>query len=221
MQPTFAPRFANGANREACPPTLCRRSAKAVTWNASPPNAGRAKLRTCPVTHDSESRARRSLSLAGRTCLRQFYVPYRQVKHWSWETYWLAGGVFSWIIAPWTIAFFRTNDLFAVLARDFAARSVLAVFLRLLWGVGGLTFGLTMRYLGLSLGMAIVLGLCAAFGTLMPPLFAGEFASKVLGTTSGRIILAGVAVCMIGHCGRGNGRYRQRTRHEPEQRRGP
>jgi L-rhamnose-H+ transport protein len=71
-------------------------------------------------------------------------------------------------------------------------------FFGLLWGVGGLTFGLTMRYLGLSLGMAVVLGLCAAFGTLMPPIFRGEFMTRVLGTTSGRVILCGVFVCLVG-----------------------
>jgi L-rhamnose-H+ transport protein len=73
-----------------------------------------------------------------------------------------------------------------------------AFFFGLLWGVGGLTFGLTMRYLGLSLGMAIVMGLCAAFGTLMPPIFNGEFVTKVLHTTSGRTILLGIAVCLVG-----------------------
>ena len=67
-----------------------------------------------------------------------------------------------------------------------------------LWGLGGLTFGLTMRYLGMSLGMAMVLGYTAAFGTLMPPIFRGVFASEVLGTHSGLIILAGVAVCLLG-----------------------
>jgi len=127
-----------------------------------------------------------------------FYVPYRAVKHWSWETYWLAGGVFSWIIAPWVIAYFWTHDLLAVLRAASLHDLFWPFFFGLLWGVGGLTFGLTMRYLGLSLGMAIVLGLAAAFGTLMPPLFAGEFASKVLGTASGLIILAGVAVCLLG-----------------------
>jgi L-rhamnose-H+ transport protein len=67
-----------------------------------------------------------------------------------------------------------------------------------MWGLGGLTFGLTMRYLGMSLGMAVALGYCAAFGTLMPPIFHGEFVSKVLGTASGRVILLGVAVCLAG-----------------------
>jgi L-rhamnose-H+ transport protein len=67
-----------------------------------------------------------------------------------------------------------------------------------LWGLGGLTFGLTMRYLGMSLGMAVALGYTAAFGTLMPPIFRGEFASEVLGTRSGLVILVGVAICMLG-----------------------
>src|SRR2546429_826053 len=67
-----------------------------------------------------------------------------------------------------------------------------------LWGLGGLTFGLTMRYLGMSLGMAVALGYTAVFGTLMPPIFRGEFRSEVLGSSSGRIILVGVVVCLLG-----------------------
>src|SRR5581483_8465197 len=127
-----------------------------------------------------------------------FYVPYRAVKRWSWETYWLVGGVFSWIIAPWLFAFFLTRNLTGVLGATSARTLFWCVFFGLLWGVGGLTFGLTMRYLGLSLGMAIVLGLCAAFGTLMPPIFNGTFVSQVLGTASGRVILFGVFVCLAG-----------------------
>ncbi|HEX4485476.1 MAG TPA: L-rhamnose/proton symporter RhaT [Terriglobales bacterium] len=127
-----------------------------------------------------------------------FYVPYRGVKGWAWETLWLAGGFFSWIIAPWVLAGFLTKDLFAVLHEAPASSMFWAIFFGLLWGVGGLTFGLTMRYLGLSLGMAMVLGLCAAFGTLMPPIFSGIFMSQVAGTTSGRIILLGIFVCLLG-----------------------
>jgi L-rhamnose-H+ transport protein len=127
-----------------------------------------------------------------------FYVPYKGVKRWAWETYWLAGGFFSWIIAPWILAGFLTKDLLAVLHGAPASALFWAFFFGLLWGVGGLTFGLTMRYLGLSLGMAVVLGLCAAFGTLMPPIFRGEFMTQVLGTASGRVILFGVFVCLVG-----------------------
>jgi L-rhamnose-H+ transport protein len=127
-----------------------------------------------------------------------FYVPYRGVKHWAWETYWLVGGIFSWIIAPWVIALLLTNSLLSVLAQTPGKNLFWAFFFGLLWGVGGLTFGLTMRYLGLSLGMAIVMGLCAAFGTLMPPIFNGVFVSQVLNTASGRTILLGILVCLIG-----------------------
>jgi L-rhamnose-H+ transport protein len=127
-----------------------------------------------------------------------FYVPYRWVKRWSWETFWLAGGVFSWLIAPWVLAWLNTRDLFAVLAGTPGSTLFWVVFFGLLWGVGGLTYGLTMRYLGLSLGMAVVLGLCAAFGTLAPPIINGVFVSRVLATLSGRIILLGVFVCLVG-----------------------
>ena len=127
-----------------------------------------------------------------------FYVPYKGVKLWAWETYWLAGGFFSWIIAPWILASFLTKDLFAVLAQAPTSALFWAFFFGLLWGVGGLTFGLTMRYLGLSLGMAVVLGLCAAFGTLMPPIFRGQFITQVVGTNSGRVILFGIFVCLAG-----------------------
>jgi L-rhamnose-H+ transport protein len=127
-----------------------------------------------------------------------FYVPYRGVRRWSWETYWLAGGFFSWIIAPWAIALVMTHDLLKVLSETPWPTIFWAVLFGLLWGVGGLTFGLTMRYLGLSLGMAVVLGLCAAFGTLVPPIFSGVFFTQVLGTVSGRVILSGVFVCLLG-----------------------
>jgi L-rhamnose-H+ transport protein len=127
-----------------------------------------------------------------------FYVPYRGVRRWAWETYWLAGGFFSWIIAPWILALVMTRDLLAVLHEAPGGAIFWAFFFGLLWGVGGLTFGLTMRYLGLSLGMAVVLGLCAAFGTLMPPIFRGVFVSQVVETTSGRVILLGIAVCLAG-----------------------
>ena len=127
-----------------------------------------------------------------------FYVPYRGVRHWAWETYWLAGGFFSWIIAPWLFGLIMTKDLLPVLHEAPATALFWSFSFGLLWGVGGLTFGLTMRYLGLSLGMAVVLGLCAAFGTLMPPIFRGEFMTQVVGTTSGRVILLGIFVCLAG-----------------------
>jgi L-rhamnose-H+ transport protein len=127
-----------------------------------------------------------------------FYVPYRGVKRWAWETYWLAGGFFSWIIAPWTLAGIMTKDLIPVLRATPAGSLFWTCAFGVLWGLGGLTFGLTMRYLGMSLGMAVALGYTAAFGTLLPPIFRGEFASLVLRTHSGHVILLGVGVCLAG-----------------------
>src|SRR5579875_3784353 len=127
-----------------------------------------------------------------------FYVPYRGVKRWSWETYWLVGGVFSWLIAPVLLASLLTRNLMAVLGAASPSTLFWCYVFGLMWGVGGLTFGLTMRYLGLSLGMAVVMGLCAAFGTLMPPIFNGVFMSDVVGTTSGRFVLFGIFVCLVG-----------------------
>ncbi|MGD0569071.1 MAG: L-rhamnose/proton symporter RhaT [Candidatus Sulfotelmatobacter sp.] len=127
-----------------------------------------------------------------------FYVPYRGVKNWAWETYWLVGGFFSWVIAPWILALTMTHDLSRVLHEAPMSSLLWTYIFGVLWGLGGLTFGLTMRYLGMSLGMAVALGYTAAFGTLMPPIFRGQFATQVLGTRSGLIILCGVAVCLLG-----------------------
>lgn len=126
-----------------------------------------------------------------------FYVPFRGVKNWSWETLWTVGGVFSWIAAPLAVGSFLTNDLFAVLREAPRENIFWCYFFGLLWGFGGMTFGLTVRYLGLSLGTAMALGYCAAFGTLMPPIFRGEFA-HVLYTHAGKVILVGIGVCLAG-----------------------
>jgi len=133
-----------------------------------------------------------------------FYIPYRGVKKWAWETYWLVGGFFSWIIAPCFFASLMTKDLFAVLSEASASTLFWTYFFGVLWGTGGLTFGLTMRYLGISLGMAVALGFCAAFGTLVPPIFDALFVAgspsitQVFGTNSGIVILLGVVVCFAG-----------------------
>ena len=135
-----------------------------------------------------------------------FYVPYRGVRKWSWEVYWLVGGFFSWIICPWVLASLMTNDLLGVLRQQEMGTLWWTYFFGVLWGVGGLTFGLTMRYLGMSLGMGVALGYCAAFGTLLPPIFklfipsipVPETITQVASTTPGLITLGGVLVCLLG-----------------------
>jgi len=127
-----------------------------------------------------------------------FYVPFKGVRKWSWETFWLAGGLFSWLICPWIGALALSKDLFAVLHETPSHTFWMTYLMGALWGLGGLTFGLTMRYLGMSLGMAVALGYCAAFGTLLPPVVEGDFAAKLLQTHGGNICLLGVIVCLVG-----------------------
>jgi len=135
-----------------------------------------------------------------------FYVPYKGVRRWAWETYWLVGGVFSWIVCPSVLALILTRDPFGVLARQSAGTLWWTYFFGALWGFGGLTFGLTMRYLGMSLGMGVALGYCAAFGTLLPPLGkqlvatipVPETLTQIAASTAGRITLGGVLVCLLG-----------------------
>jgi L-rhamnose-H+ transport protein len=131
-----------------------------------------------------------------------FYVPFKGVRKWSWETFWLAGGMFSWLICPWIGALVLSKDLWAVLRETSAHTFWMTYLMGVLWGLGGLTFGLTVRYLGMSLGMAVALGYCAAFGTLVPPIVKGEFADKLLNhsgaSAGGPIVLCGVFVCLFG-----------------------
>lgn len=127
-----------------------------------------------------------------------FYVPFRGVKRWSWETAWLVAGVFSWLVAPWFFALLNTTDVITVLKETPGEIWFYAYLFGALWGFGGLTFGLAMRYLGMSLGMAVALGYCTVFGMLIPPIFKGEFYSKLIQPEGGRWVLAGLVVCVIG-----------------------
>jgi len=143
------------------------------------------------------------LHALGGLAAGSFYIPYKGVRKWAWESYWLVGGVFSWIFAPWVIAWLTCPDPVSVLRGAPLSSLFWSYAFGLLWGIGGLTFGLSMRYLGMSLGYALALGFCAAFGTIIPPIFKGEFAG-LLSLASGRITLAGVGVCLAGIavCGR-------------------
>lgn len=126
-----------------------------------------------------------------------FYAPFKRVRGWAWETYWLAFGFVSWIIGPWLAAWLTTPQLLQILA-DTPPRSLMLAFVfGALWGVGSLTGGMALRYLGMSLGWAIPLGLCAALGTLLPPAFDGTF-HVLLDRTSGRITLLSVLVGLVG-----------------------
>lgn len=137
------------------------------------------------------------LHAIGGLAAASFYIPYKKVSGWAWENYWLAGGFFSWIVAPWMLALLIVPETPAILAAAPGRSLVWTYVFGALWGIGGLTFGLTMRYLGIALGYAIALGLCAVFGTLVPPIFKGEIAD-IAASGSGQVILLGVLVCVAG-----------------------
>jgi len=131
-----------------------------------------------------------------------FYVPLKYVWKWAWESLWLVMGLAAWLVAPWVVAWVTTPNLCAVLAETPARVWASTILFGALWGLGNLTFGLSVRYLGMALGYAVALGFCMTFGTLVPPIFQGEFGA-ILATKSGLTILGGVAICLagIGLCG--------------------
>jgi L-rhamnose-H+ transport protein len=126
-----------------------------------------------------------------------FYVPFKKVKKWAWESYWLSQGLAAWIIAPWLFALFTVPEgtLLKILADSPASAKWLAIMFGALWGIGGLTFGLSLRYLGIALGQSVALGFCAAFGTLIPPIVAGD---NLFSSAAGILTITGVAVCLAG-----------------------
>ncbi len=126
-----------------------------------------------------------------------FYIPFKKVRNWAWESYWLVNGILSWIIMPWIIALLTVPGLISILWEAPKSSIFWSYLFGLLWGTGGLTFGLSMRYLGMSLGYAIALGFCAAFGTIIPPIYFGTFGDLIT-CASGLTTLGGVFVCLAG-----------------------
>lgn len=126
-----------------------------------------------------------------------FLIPFKKVKAWAWESSWLISGVAAWIIMPWLIAYITVPDLLNLFRISPIDTLKWCVFFGSLWGLGSITFGLSMRYLGFSLGFSITLGLCAVLGTLVPPIFEGTF-YLLFQTTSGLVTLSGVMVCLLG-----------------------
>jgi L-rhamnose-H+ transport protein len=113
--------------------------------------------------------------LIGAASAACFYAPFKKVKHWSWETMWSVGGIVSWLILPWAISATLLPDFWAYY-RSFNASTLLPVFLfGAMWGIGNINYGLTMRYLGMSMGIGIAIGITLIVGTLMTPIINGQF----------------------------------------------
>jgi L-rhamnose-H+ transport protein len=133
-----------------------------------------------------------------------FYIPYKKVKGWHWESYWIIGGLFSWLIVPPLAAFITIPGFADIIRHTDGATLGLTYLFGLLWGIGGLTYGLGVRYLGVSLGSSIILGLCMVFGSLIPSIYYDIFPkegkdtfSMLVSSNWGLIVLAGLVLCVI------------------------
>ena len=135
-----------------------------------------------------------------------FYAPLKKVQRWAWESFWLVMGLAAWLAAPWIVAALTTPRLWEVLTNSPARAWYLAMLFGALWGLGNLTFGLSVRYLGMALGYAVALGFCMTFGTLIPPIYGGLVGTaddwaklvRLFTTLPGLAVLLGVGVCLAG-----------------------
>ena len=130
----------------------------------------------------------------GAFCQSSSYVPINKIKSWSWESYWIVQGVFAWLLFPLLGALLAVpaGESLAGLFASNPKASLLTILFGALWGVGGLTFGLSMRYLGVALGQSIALGTCSALGAILGPVFTGH-ASDITSA-----IIIGVVVTLVG-----------------------
>ncbi len=136
----------------------------------------------------------------GAFCQSSCYVPINKIRKWSWESYWLIQGVFAWLVFPLLGALLAVpsgHGLFEIYAQ-YPKESLLTILFGVLWGVGGLTFGLSMRYLGVALGQSIALGTCAGLGAILAPVFTGQAATLTSAIWIGVIVtLVGIAIIGI------------------------
>ncbi len=126
-----------------------------------------------------------------------FYLPFKKVKNWAWESYWMIYALAGLIIVPWVLAFSTSPNLLAVLRQSPPKTLAYCFACGAMWGVGGFTWGLMIRYLGVGLGLALGCGICAATGTLIPPIIGGDV-QKLYATAAAQTSLAGVAVSLLG-----------------------
>jgi len=134
-----------------------------------------------------------------------FYIPYKKVRGWAWESYWIIGGLFSWLIIPPLAAYLTIPNFTEIIhSTDFAILKWTYI-MGVLWGIGGLTYGLGVRYLGVSLGSSVILGLCSIFGSIIPSVYYDIYPKQGKDTITelatahwGQLVLLGLAVCVIG-----------------------
>lgn len=138
----------------------------------------------------------------GAFCQSSSYVPINKIKSWSWESYWLIQGVFAWLIFPVLGALLAVpagHSLMELVTPENSFNLLMTILFGVLWGVGGLTFGLSMRYLGVALGQSIALGTCAAGGTILGPVLLNSFFPEMNALSSLTFaVISGVVVTLLG-----------------------
>jgi len=126
-----------------------------------------------------------------------FYLPFKKVKNWAWESYWMIYAVFGLVVVPWALALSTSPNVCAVLQAAPRNETVYCFLCGAAWGVGGLTWGLMIRYLGVGLGLAIGCGICSAAGTLVPKILNGEV-GQLFEPGAGIVSFIGVLVSLAG-----------------------
>lgn len=138
----------------------------------------------------------------GAFCQSSCYVPINKIKDWSWESYWLVQGVFAWVVLPLLgaqLAIPAGQSLVQLFASAPTFNLCATLLFGVLWGIGGLTFGLSMRYLGVALGQSVALGTCAALGTIMGPVLLNVFFPELNALESLTCsVIIGVVATLIG-----------------------
>ncbi|MCK9411030.1 MAG: hypothetical protein M0Q53_01935 [Prolixibacteraceae bacterium] len=126
-----------------------------------------------------------------------FAVPFGKIKGWSWETYWMVFSLGAYILFPLAACLIFAPDFMAIIGSTPSGTLLTVFLLGALYGVGNLSFGLALRYLGLSLGYALSLGLMLAIGTLIPPLIDGRLQVMMQGK-GGTMLILGIVVAIVG-----------------------
>ena len=125
------------------------------------------------------------------------YVPLKGIKGWAWESSWAVQGIVAWLLLPLLLALLATPHLFSVLNQIPTGTLAVTFVFGFLWGLGGLAWGMAVRYIGLALGFTIATGFLSSLGTLVPIITAGRFA-EVFATLPGKITLVSVALSLAG-----------------------
>jgi L-rhamnose-H+ transport protein len=135
--------------------------------------------------------------MVGAASAASFYAPIEKVKKWSWETTWAVAGIFSWVLLPWTVSLILLPDFRGFYAGIPAHVLLLTFLFGAMWGIGNVNYGLTMRYLGMSLGIGVAIGITLVVGTIVPPLVHGQF-GYLFTSRSGQFTLAGILLALAG-----------------------